>query len=389
MTRLLKFIFLAQFLVVTAKKSSSYNPNTGQGLMNPGTQLFNEQMITLLEPVTLCMSEDPNLAAIIAQNLSVDESGYYPDLPTKMVNAIPPLLDIMDNYCDEKDTNQFENALKDFQKCSRIDLMTYYETLYDSMAGATFYCARYIFDALQSTSIPRVPDQCMDALFGDNPTGNTLRAALEHPGLDSKCYHDLYDNLPTCTIKKWPLPLSGSLLKVVSCINKKSMPLLEESCAQDFDAMNECLNDPKLLLGKPRSQEMCDEWTQACSGFSLFLPPPLNALPLSDVCQHKIDLEPKVKEKYEAYRKSCVSPDDIHYWEEGDGKASLSSLKYYSSNGREGGKGNSILYTSFVSLGFISLFALVMYGIIKGNDNRPQRLDADDAQRLDRTVELS
>merc|ERR1712113_695416 len=145
-----------------------------------------------------------------------------------------------------------------------------------------------------------------------------------------------------------------------------------------------CLDDPEILKGKPRSQKTCDKWTQRCVGIGMSLPPPLNAIPLSDVCKHKIDLEPQIKEKYEAYRKSCISPEDIHYWEEGDGKASLSSLKYYSSDGREGGSGNSIAFGLMTTLGFITLVALVMYSIVKGNrgNTRSTILDTDDSLRL-------
>jgi hypothetical protein len=202
--------------------------------------------------------------------------------------------------------------------------------------------------------LPRVPDQCLDTFMGDNPLGNMIRNGLEHPGLDVKCYKKLSEDVPSCTLKQWPISIPGSVVKVSSCVNSEMLPEIESSCDTQFSILNECLDDPLVLQGGAQKQDdaTCAKWISKCGNAGstfVSLPAPLNALPLSDVCQDRIEIHPESAQLFEAFQKSCVADDDMKFWKSGGGgAASLSSFHKYN-NGGGGGRGSGF-GTFFVGL---------------------------------------
>lgn len=368
----------------------------GEGETTELSWYDNDQMNELLMNVgSKCFAEDPSLMKIVNNMVGSDE--------VQTTEVVPMFLDILEDYCDEKDTSQFENALRKFQKCSQIDLEAIYETFADSIMGASLMCARYAIEVAPSIMLsyygmmsgdmypfPRIPEQCVDAFMGNNPLGNMLRNTLEHPGLDAKCYKELSQNVPACTLKKWPIPIPGTIVRVSSCVNSEVVPQLEDSCDVQFDILDSCLDDPRILQGVKQDDRTCAKWIQNCvaSGSTFIgMPAPLNALPLSDVCQGRTEIHSKSAKLFQGFQKSCVTVDDMKYWSEGEGKMSLSSLKQFSSSdGKSAGTGGVFFG------GLLTGMAAIGAGLVakKKMDERKsfERLGQGDLM-LNRNVELA
>lgn len=343
---------------------------------NSEVSWYNDQQLAeLFAPLAeKCFLGEPSLKKL-TDELILQESTAGED--ADMMSLMPMMLDVLDNYCDSHETTQFEKALKDFQKCSNIDMKAYYETFADSIVGVTLSCARYFVDLVPSVMmsiaaaagyygngsgasglfpLPRVPDQCLDTFMGDNPLGNTIRNGLEHPGLDVKCYKALSEDVPSCTLKQWPIPIPGTVVKVSSCVNSEMLPEIESTCDAQFSLLNECLDDPRLTLPpQKQNDETCAKWISKCGNAGstfVAMPAPLNALPLSDVCQERIEIHPEAAKLFEAFQKSCIAEDDMKYWKSGGGgAASLSSFHKYNQGGGGGGSGFGIFFMGLLTGG--------------------------------------
>jgi len=325
-----------------------------------------------------------------------------------MMTMIPMVLDIFDNYCDKNHADQFEKALRDFQKCSNIDMKAHYETFADSLVGVTLTCARYFVDLFPSIMmsmmpgpagyygmssifpLPRIPDQCLDTFLGDNPLGHMIRSGLEHPGLDMKCYKKLSEDVPSCTLKQWPIPIPGSIVKVSSCVQSEMLPEMESTCDMQFSILDECLDDPLVLQGQKQDEETCSKWISQCGNAGstfIAMPAPLNGLPLSDVCKERIEVHPDSAKAFEAFQKSCVADDDIKFWKNGGGTASLKSFnKYNSGSDSSGGSVFKIFFLGLLT-GMTALGAAVYLRKRRQDDFYNQVKD--DSLMLTRNVELA
>lgn len=324
-----------------------------------------DQITNLLMPIaTKCFMDDDKLTELTGKAMSGDEG----------VMDVPEMFfDILEDYCNEEQTAQFEDALKNFKSCSGIDLKKYQETIGDALIGTFMTCGRYAYtifnNILMSESgevsypLPRVPDQCVDSLVGHNPMGDSIREALEYPGAEAKCMAKLSEQLPQCTLKLWPIPLPGTIMKVTSCINSEFVPEQRELCDQQLDILDKCLPDDDAVLfdGKPTHSQQCGKWIETCAAeMSTFItsPSPFNAMPLSDICQEQAEnYHPEALKKFNAFQESCVSKKDIDFWLKGTGSHTLTSYNK-SSKSKSGGKS----WPFFV--GFLSaaaIFAAALY----------------------------
>ena len=354
------FMF-SQFLLLSANLvpavASLYYNNLGG---TPAAQKVNwyndEELADMLMQVAMkCFSDDPDLSNLFLEAAAGGE------------DAVGIFFDMVEDYCDPSQSKQFEAALDEFHKCSGFDMTAYMETIADASMGMMMNCGRYFYNVVTQfmeypeTLFPlsRIPDQCVDAIVGDNPLGNALRHSFEHPGFDAKCSAKLSSDLPRCTLKKWPIPLPGHFLKVTQCLTSEMVPEQEIMCDGQLENLQMCLpDDPELLNGKQAARKTCDAWINGCAQqlppSSIVYPAPFNALPLSDICQERAKLYPQALEKFNGFQSSCVSPQDIKFWLTGAGSASFTSYNKSSSGGSKAGTFFVGLFSGMTLIGLVA-----------------------------------
>jgi hypothetical protein len=357
---LIFFVLRSSYPPFPFVEGTKIEPTSVRNLMDMKLeQEVREKMIALGSVSSKCLNEgDEDLAEIIHKIAAGIQGGGGEALAT-----VPNIVfDILENDCDASQTDLFHKALGEFHNCSGIDILAYHETFADAVLGIFIQCARYIYEHqhqhhqrrrfLVSTDtnttshspqdlplLPRVPDQCVDALVGDNPLGNFIHNSIEHPTVDAKCHTTLNQNLPNCTLKQWPIPLPGRILKLSSCISREF--LISEHhrslCSLQLSLLDYCLptDDPKLYDGKPSDAETCGKWINEChSDFDFMFPPlvvtlpaPFHGLPLANLCSDLAEKYTNSWKKLKGFQQSCVSADDKEFWGKGSGASSLSPLQ--------------------------------------------------------------
>jgi len=239
------------------------------------------------------------------------------------------------DYCKPAETAKFNHALDAFQSCSHFDLKKVIETIASALLGLTLNCGSYSIqvgnlvdsnpmlmtgDIASLLSLPRVPDECVDAMVGDNPFGNMIMGANEFPDQEFACFADLAESLPSCTLKEWPVPIVGNWLKSVSCMvgNAETMvkPITDNLILNELEGLSTCL--PNKI-----SKENCQEVLDACGNtdidvpfVSMYLPAPFAGPPLPSTFQKVLKSSPEparlenTMERYEQYRQHCIAAED-------------------------------------------------------------------------------
>ena len=241
-----------------------------------------------------------------------------------------------ENFCDEAGAEKFAAAFDDFQSCSGYSLNTLVESFFGAMVGNSLHCASYIYSTFTNIAnsmllggqedieypLPRMPDHCAESLYGDNPFGNAVRLYNKFPEKDTKCFANLANDLPDCTLNQWPIPIAGVYLKAISCVYGNAVPVLEESCTRELGALNECLPE-----GDYSASYQCDNVMKDCAKAeeeSMTLDnlirnaPPMVGRPMSDLCTRMTNSDDTFKavlDKYEAFRDYCISDKDKAIWD--------------------------------------------------------------------------
>jgi len=171
-----------------------------------------------------------------------------------------------------------------------------------------------------SHPLPRVPQQCVDAIVGDNPFGQAFLYAEEFPEQEQKCFSELAGKLPMCALNEWPVPIVGSWLSAISCIygNSKDvvMPLMEGLMTDALSNLDMCIPDGILPSDCKAIRNRCLFDVDMPTPF-LILPPPFSAPPMSnDVRSIAVkDGLGGLPDKYEAYRQACIPDADRAVWD--------------------------------------------------------------------------
>ena len=209
-------------------------------------------------------------------------------------------------------------------------IRTLTETFIDAIVGTGLRCGKYVYDVVMTIynegeidfPLPRMPDECVDAMFGDNPFGNALKVYSELPEKDSQCFTLLANDRPECTLDLWPIPIVGTYLKAIACLYGNALPILEESCNRELTVLSGCLSE-----GEYSTDSQCTEAIQDCAaaesgslilGSLMSTPAPLLGRPMSDTCRHVAQADPLLTSaltKYEVFRGRCVSEEDKAVWE--------------------------------------------------------------------------
>jgi hypothetical protein len=242
------------------------------------------------------------------------------------------------NYCSESDAETFSKAMDDFEACSGYSLFTLIETFFGAMVGNGLHCASYMYTTFTTIAnsmslggqaeiqypLPRMPDECAEAVYGDNPFGNAARLYAQFPEKDTQCFASLANQLPDCTLNSWPIPITGLYLKAISCAYGNAIPVLEESCTRELEALSDCLPD-----GEYSADYQCTKAIQDCAvaeAESMTLDslmraiPPLLGRPLSDTCRRIGNSSGQqnlsnAMNKYDKFREYCVSAEDRAIWD--------------------------------------------------------------------------
>jgi hypothetical protein len=354
---MLSQLLLLSANLVPAVASIYYNNLGGTPAAQKTNWYSDEELAAMLMPVaTKCLNADPDLSNLFLTAFAGEE------------DAVGIFFDLFEDYCDPSQSKQFEAAMDGFHKCSGFDMTAYMETIADASLGMFMNCGRYFYKIgmqfMQEADpaifpLSRMPDQCIDAIVGDNPLGNAVRHSFEHPGFDAKCSAKLSSDLPRCTLKKWPIPIPGHFLKVTQCLAGEMVPEQEKMCDSQLEGLLMCLpDDPELLNGKRTDHKTCDAWIKECAQqfppSNIVYPAPFNALPLSDICQERAKLYPQASERFNGFQTSCVSSQDRKFWLTGAGSASFASYNKSSSGGSKAGTFFVGLFSGMTFIGLVA-----------------------------------
>lgn len=191
-------------------------------------------------------------------------------------------------------------------------------------------------------------DECTDAILGDNPLGDWLRDYYLHPDKVCQCYANLGDAVPECAVTSGSLvtkvtqmtkmlkelgpvdenspvnynedepSVSGSMIKMLSCLEGVFCGALENVCASSLMALDTCL--PQMgMEGEATCEDVVSQCTDAGALF-LALPEQMMGLPLPDMClrvYEERDLyDMQIPARYDAFSAGCYGVEEVTETEE-------------------------------------------------------------------------
>lgn len=129
-----------------------------------------------------------------------------------------------------------------------------------------------------------VPDECMNAILGDNPVGNLIREMYHHPDKFCACTQAFGDAVPQCLLTD-PISdstISGSLFKSSACLVGLTCSHIDDFCTRELEALDSCLppmNDNTL------SNEEVIKQCEADESMLIGIPAQLSKGQLPDACE--------------------------------------------------------------------------------------------------------
>lgn len=216
--------------------------------------------------------------------------------------------------CSKEEEQSFHAAFDDFQKCSGLDLYTFLEEFPSAMVGTALKCVAYMSDFDLFGAPGSFPEECMDALFGQNPLGDALRSLLVKPGTLCDCLPPLHDSLPACTLDAWPIPLVGPWIRSSACLAGFGCNMLPDYCGTFMESLDRCLpnSSGEELDDCDTIQENCMNAVEDSAVF-LALSPPFSGMPIPDICLQTngevgdVNLH-VVSQRYNQYKEKCTTP---------------------------------------------------------------------------------
>jgi len=254
------------------------------------------------------------------------------------------VIGLLENYCDEDEALTFESALEKYEQCSSYDVAEFIETFWSALVGMGMKCLGYgyqmsklldDFPNLPEMPLPRIPDECATSFLGHNPFGNFLRYHSTQPEKEMKCLAQLNQDLPYCTLRRWPIPIVGEILKFFACFSSKLEDVYSEYCNRELKVMSGCL--PPLAEMENANDQQCQKWLNQCTvdltetgnmpSINMFLPPPLSSAPIADICKGTVvdDSLKDVPNHYEAFQNACFTDEDVEFWTEATTKEESAS----------------------------------------------------------------
>lgn len=132
------------------------------------------------------------------------------------------------------------------------------------------------------------------------------------------CFKNLGHEVPSCTLRVWPVPLVGPVFQFLSCANTNFGAMYNDKvCDDEIEVLGNCL--PSLQEIKNANDGSCDTWIKTCTmarinneesfSYAMLMPAPLSAAPFPDIC-----VDDDVKARYEAYQQTCLLKEDLEIW---------------------------------------------------------------------------
>lgn len=285
----------------------------------------------LVDPAVMDALMSAGMSAVATCGIDISMMGAANQITNTPGDVMTPLrkfADAMKHSCQGSDEAQFRQALSDFEACSSIDLKDYIEFLPSAAVGMMESCFDVFIDVeesvmeqIQSNPMMTQPDlskmnikisqQCFDSYLGDNVFGNANLISSMKPENTISCLSTLSKSIPACTLKVWPIPIVGDVLRPATCLLGQMAPVVEAMALTELQKLDRCLPT------KYSSPLTCDDIRNVCTteGSSLFQATALissfSGMPLSDeyakVAQTN-GLEDALT-KYDEFQKKCSGHD--------------------------------------------------------------------------------
>jgi len=288
----------------------------------------------------------------------------------KMMNSDDPIefaFNAMNNYCTEPQAKKFELALKNYEKCDGASITDFIESYWDSVVGMAMTCSGYFYSAVTTTmaeyesdffemkNVPfrkRLPDECIESLLGNHGFGNFMRNNFMSPKKDYDCMKNLGREVPSCTLRVWPVPLVGPVFQFFSCASTNMEAMYDDVCDDEIDMLTNCL--PSLDEIKNADDGSCETWIKSCTiipmnreeepSYAMLMPAPLSAAPFPDIC---LNDDGNARARYKAYQQACLLKEDLEIWSEPRTSLFGGSMGSSSSTGRKSSSSSNTLVMFF------------------------------------------
>lgn len=275
--------------------------------------------------------------AFVSDSLAQLSDVAFQCVDEKMMSSSTDPFDIafstMENYCSDSQDTKFELALRKYEKCSGASLEDFIETFWSAEFGAIMTCSGYVYRSAKSAmddyekngemkDLPfkeRMPEECIDSLMGNNAFGNFFRENWISPKREYRCLKTLGEEVPNCTLRRWPVPIVGAVFRFFSCAAPNVEVVSVSECNDELEVMNKCL--PSVGEIKKANKGSCKTWTETCTlgeinedgrpVMHMMLPAPLSSSPFPDTCADE-----DINARYKAYQQACFPKEDLELWNE-------------------------------------------------------------------------
>eukprot|EP00592_Proboscia_alata_P006849 CAMPEP_0194358108 /NCGR_PEP_ID=MMETSP0174-20130528/5440_1 /TAXON_ID=216777 /ORGANISM="Proboscia alata, Strain PI-D3" /LENGTH=831 /DNA_ID=CAMNT_0039128345 /DNA_START=100 /DNA_END=2595 /DNA_ORIENTATION=+ len=225
--------------------------------------------------------------------------------------------------CTPYAEKQLWTAIEEFDTCSGWDLVQGIESFPSFIVGSLQRCVGYVVETefddqkndyyIREQLVVKSELQCVrDIFMGNNPMGWLLRDIFTHSDKFCSCFDELYTVIPSCTIDKWPMQLSGKDIQSNACTIRQGCQVVDELCKDIFSMLDNCLPLPTdILLNEDQvcstrsscDLEKYDTSLAAVVGF-------IGGAPLPSACvrvyQDSPLKETNILERYDGFVKNCT-----------------------------------------------------------------------------------
>lgn len=225
-------------------------------------------------------------------------------------------------FCTPYAEKQLWTAIEEFDTCSGWDLVQGIESFPSFIVGSLQRCVGYVVETdftynddynMREELIVKSELQCVrDIFMGNNPMGWLLRDIFTHSDKFCGCFDELYTVIPSCTIDKWPMQLSGKDIQSNACAIQQGCQVVDELCKDIFSMLDNCLPLPTDIL--LNEDQMCstrsgcnlEEYDTSLAAVVGFI----GGAPLPSACvrvyQDSPLKETNILERYDGFVKNCT-----------------------------------------------------------------------------------
>jgi len=216
----------------------------------------------------------------------------------------------LSSWCSDGQKDEMRTSLLGFQECTEYELLHLIQDVPVAIVGVALRCINSM--TMMDMAAMDINHACGEAILGNHPLGKALREVLVHPDDTIKCYQQLVDTVPECTVDLWPFPVDGKTLKMGACILTQLEEMFTQMCVDGLTSLESCLP----ANGADIYPSSCSSIAADCSATEslyvtglMVLPPHLRGSPLPAACASEAEglgLN-SVVDRYETFRSTCAS----------------------------------------------------------------------------------